>query len=115
MAKESPKDNGAVQKLFAAYDAANEAAAYAKSELDAAIEKRSKIVEAIVTTTGKKAFERENGKVLRHMVRGGKVKKIDPVTKAVVLDAKGKPVWVATGVPPTHFFRGEGEVDAYKV
>lgn len=115
MAKETPKDNGAIKKLFASYDQVNEAVAYAKSELEAAVSKRSAIVEAIVTQTGKKAFKLEDGRLLRHMVRGGKVKKVDPVTKAVVKDEKGKPVWVATGVPPTHFFRGEGEVDALAV
>ena len=114
MAKEKTKDAN-VQKLFAAYDQTQEAVKYAQSELDAAVKKRSAIVESIVTVTGKKAFERDNGTVLRHMVRGGKAKKVDPITKQPVLDAKGKPIWVATGEAPTHFFRGEGEVDALRV
>lgn len=115
MAKETKTSDANVTKLFAAYDQTQEAVKYAQAELNAAVSKRSGIVEAIVAATGKKAFRRQDGTVLRHMVRGGKVKTVDPITKLPVLDAKGKPVWVATGVAPTHFFRGEGETDALAV
>lgn len=92
------KASAEVQKLFQAYDKANEVVANAKAAVEDAMAQRSNIVKQIVDKSGRKAFKRDNGSVLKLMVRGGK-------------DKAGNP----NGSPITYFFRGEGETDALSV
>lgn len=89
----SPEQKKVVQSLFKSYDAANEALAKAKSDVEAAMKQRSAIVKQIAETAGMSITRK--GVNLKVMSRTPKNERGEPT---------GETTW---------FFRGEAPVDAF--